>query len=172
MRPHVWQVSVCLLETHQGLTFWKSKLQKAKLARQRRLPVATSLLTAAYVCPWPGAPFAFLQIKTSALPQWKEHFNEVLGDLLHFPLKSKFTQGQTLFWKSRSKKMMPLLWRLRKQPGGWVKMPVPLINIDWDCSEENSYIICCGWGDVEIQAGVIRQVSVRAAVTVVFLFAF
>lgn len=52
--------------------------------------------------------------------------------------------GDRLFWKSRSKKMVPLFWRLRKQPDGCVTMPVPLINIDWECSEENGYIMCCG----------------------------
>lgn len=130
------------------------------------------LLPGADVCPWLGTPFVFWQIKTSLLPQWKENFNEVLGDLLHSPLKCKFTQGWRLFWKSGSKKVMPLSRRWRKQPVGYVKMPVPLINIDWVCSEENAYIMCCGWGDVEIQAGIIRQVSVRAVVTVVFLFGF
>lgn len=65
-----------------------------------------------------------------------------------------------------------LLWRLRKQPGVCVNMPAPLINIDWDCLEENGYIMCCGCRDVEIQAGFIRQVSVRAVVAVVFLLAF
>lgn len=132
----------------------------------------TPLLPGADVCPWLGTPFVFWQIKTCLLPQWKENFNEVLGDLLHSPLKCKFTQGWRLFWKSGSKKVMPLSRRWRKQPVGYIKMPVPLINIDWVCSEENAYIMCCGWGDFEIQAGIIRQVSVRAVVTVVFLFGF
>lgn len=111
------------------------------------------LLTAMYVCPRPGAALGFLQIKTSALPQGKKHFNGVLEDLLHFPLKFELTQGWGLLWKSRSKKMMPLLWRLIKQLGGCVKVPAPLTNVDWDSSEENVYIMCCGWGGVEMQAG-------------------
>ena len=56
---HVWQVDVCLLETCQGLTFCKSKLQKVKPTCQCRLRIATSLLTGVYVCPCLGLHLIF-----------------------------------------------------------------------------------------------------------------